>query len=92
MIDIDDFKAINDCYGHAMGDRVLLHFSNSLKAIQTDDVRAFRMGGDEFSILFKGCDSEEASRICETLRAHLQSFPKRVRMKSPSPSAAVSSA
>jgi len=77
MIDIDDFKTINDRYGHAMGDRVLLYFSNILKAIQADNIHAFRMGGDEFSILFKDCDYEEAFRICETLQAQLQSFPKR---------------
>ncbi len=77
MIDIDDFKTVNDRYGHAMGDRVLLYFSNVLKAMQADNIHAFRMGGDEFAILFNACDYDEARRICESLQAQLQAFPKR---------------
>jgi diguanylate cyclase (GGDEF)-like protein len=54
MIDIDDFKLINDRYGHEMGDRVLKEFSATLRgAFRKTDVMA-RLGGDEFVILAQG--------------------------------------
>lgn len=77
MIDVDHFKGVNDLYGHPVGDRVLIYLSHALKKIQTKNIRAFRMGGDEFSILFKDCDPEETYRICEALRIQMGSCPLR---------------
>ena len=77
MIDIDHFKNINDLYGHATGDRALLYLSKILKEIQTENIQAFRMGGDEFSILLKGHNAEETYKICEYLRTQMSSFPLR---------------
>jgi predicted signal transduction protein with EAL and GGDEF domain len=59
MVDVDHFKRINDLYGHAAGDRTLLYLSGLLKDTQADNIYAFRMGGDEFALLFKDCDTEE---------------------------------
>lgn len=73
MIDIDRFKGVNDLYGHIVGDKVLLYLTNSLKTIQTDTIRAFRIGGDEFAILLLGYNAEEAYRICDGLRIGLAS-------------------
>lgn len=77
MIDIDNFKSVNDLYGHAMGDRVLLYLSEMLKNIQTENIHAFRIGGDEFAVLFKGCSTEETYMICEYLRTQMLSCPLR---------------
>ena len=52
VIDIDDFKTINDKYGHENGDKVLLKLSNVMKECSTPEDKVFRYGGEEFVILF----------------------------------------
>ena len=54
QIDMNDFKLINDTYGHAAGDAFLVHFSEVLAAIAEDDWHCARVGGDEFTILIPG--------------------------------------
>lgn len=81
MIDVDNFKNVNDLNGHPMGDRVLLYLSEILKRVQVENIHAFRMGGDEFSILFKGFDAEQSYRICEALRTQMESCPLRATDK-----------
>ena len=76
-IDIDHFKVVNDFCGHPAGDRVLLYLSDTLKKIQTKNIRAYRIGGDEFSLLLKGCNAEETYRLCEYLRTQMESCPLR---------------
>jgi diguanylate cyclase (GGDEF)-like protein len=56
FIDIDDFKRINDSFGHPAGDRVLSQVATRLR----QDGEAFRLGGDEFAIVFAGRDEREA--------------------------------
>ena len=59
MIDLDSFKPVNDIYGHDMGDKVLIRFSEILRsAIRSTDL-AGRIGGDEFVIFCKNIDSED---------------------------------
>ena len=48
MIDLDNFKLVNDLYGHAMGDKILIHFAKLIKEITRGNDLAGRMGGDEF--------------------------------------------
>jgi diguanylate cyclase (GGDEF)-like protein len=61
VIDIDNFKKINDQHGHAAGDKVLREFSTRLKrAVRSTDLAA-RTGGDEFMILLMECPPENAS-------------------------------
>lgn len=61
MIDLDDFKDINDTYGHNFGDMVLKHFSNILtNLVRKEDVVA-RLAGDEFIIMFKEMDINMAT-------------------------------
>jgi diguanylate cyclase (GGDEF)-like protein len=60
MIDVDDFKAINDRCGHVVGDRVLVTVAETLvRGLRSDDVVA-RMGGDEFSVLALGLTLAQA--------------------------------
>lgn len=67
-IDIDHFKLINDCYGHAYGDGVLTAFAARLQAFAQRPLdAAVRMGGDEFVLLLPECDGPAALRIAEQL-------------------------
>ncbi len=73
VLDVDKFKRVNDAYGHAAGDRVLLNLAQILKSNWTDDISAFRIGGEEFAILFKGYCVKEAYKICEGMRSIMES-------------------
>lgn len=66
FIDLDDFKGVNDSYGHEVGDNYLRIFAGYIKsAVRASDVTA-RLGGDEFCIVLHGVqDKEEVARITE---------------------------
>ena len=51
LIDLDDFKPVNDQYGHAIGDKLLVEVSKRLQNVCGEDAIAARMGGDEFAVL-----------------------------------------
>ena len=72
MIDIDNFKKINDTYGHQFGDDVLKNVSFSIKDnTRKDDVVA-RFGGEEFCVILPHTTKEEAARIAEKIRASVE--------------------
>jgi len=58
LIDVDDFKQINDSLGHHVGDEVLRKIANTFQQALGDSSYVFRIGGDEFVILFEGRDYE----------------------------------
>jgi len=63
MLDLDGFKAVNDAYGHAIGDRVLIEFAQRLSAIMRSGAVCTRIGGDEFAVVvpdIKSLDSPTA--------------------------------
>ena len=60
LLDIDDFKFINDIYGHNYGDRALKNLADSMKAFFPSDALLGRNGGDEFCILLPNCTFAEA--------------------------------
>lgn len=66
MVDLDSFKLVNDLYGHAMGDRVLIRFAEILRGVIRGSDIAGRMGGDEFFIFCQ--DIREESVIAEKTR------------------------
>jgi diguanylate cyclase (GGDEF)-like protein/putative nucleotidyltransferase with HDIG domain len=63
FLDIDNFKRINDQFGHPAGDRVLSHVSTRLR----QGGESFRLGGDEFAVLLTGVDGGEAVAIAKTI-------------------------
>jgi diguanylate cyclase (GGDEF)-like protein len=71
MIDVDEFKAVNDTYGHLMGDHVLANIG----AVLRTSGRAFdlvsRIGGDEFALLLPDTDLPNAVAVAERIRQHL---------------------
>lgn len=73
-IDLDEFKPINDTYGHVAGDNFLCGITRELEqCIRQNDTLA-RMGGDEFAILLENCDVEKASTIAECLILRVKRF------------------
>jgi diguanylate cyclase (GGDEF)-like protein len=72
MLDLDKFKKVNDQFGHAIGDRVLRSISDLLLEVarKTDEVA--RIGGDEFVLLLRDCDSHSAARVADKLLKSLQ--------------------
>ncbi|MCS7231448.1 MAG: diguanylate cyclase [Elusimicrobiota bacterium] len=68
MFDIDNFKHINDTYGHNVGDIVLIKFSEILRKRLREVDKIFRYGGDEFAIIFPDTNISNAEKICEEIR------------------------
>jgi diguanylate cyclase (GGDEF)-like protein len=71
LADLDDFKAVNDVHGHAVGDDVLREFAAVLKATLRDSDVAGRWGGEEFLMLLPGADAEGGANLAERVRAGL---------------------
>ncbi len=68
MFDVDDFKKINDTYGHHSGDKALTYLAESIRrTIRRDVDIASRYGGDEFMIVFPGTNAENSLKVCERL-------------------------
>jgi diguanylate cyclase (GGDEF)-like protein len=68
VIDLDGFKPINDMYGHAAGDKVLVEVGQRLSALAKDGMTVYRLGGDEFGILHYGeCDSDDLMLVGQSL-------------------------
>jgi diguanylate cyclase (GGDEF)-like protein len=68
MIDIDDFKKVNDTFGHAMGDEVIVKVAAILKINSRDYDLVGRVGGEEYAMLLSPCDFDKAHEIAERLR------------------------
>jgi len=71
LADLDDFKAVNDIHGHAVGDDVLREFASVLKATLRDSDLAGRWGGEEFLLLLPGADAEGGANLAERVRTAL---------------------
>ncbi|MGM0433004.1 MAG: GGDEF domain-containing protein, partial [Spirochaetota bacterium] len=69
MVDIDNFKAVNDIYGHVIGDQVIIKVAGTLnETVRATDILG-RCGGDEFLIIMPDTDIEGADRLAERLQA-----------------------
>ncbi len=72
LFDIDDFKSINDTYGHIVGDEVLVAISQLIKNLIRESDHIFRIGGEEFTLLFPHTTLPQAKVIAEKIREHVQ--------------------
>ena len=67
FIDLDDFKVVNDSYGHHYGDGVLMNFAAFLQENYGQKHRVYRFGGDEFVVLLSDCDQDCLSSILNNI-------------------------
>jgi len=67
MIDIDNFKSINDNYGHITGDKILVFIANILRKALRDGDKIFRFGGEEFTVVLSRNNDEQSNAIAERL-------------------------
>ncbi|MEN9583347.1 MAG: hypothetical protein RLZZ616_353 [Pseudomonadota bacterium] len=75
VLDVDQFKCINDRYGHPLGDRALNHLGKvMLSVLRSEDVLA-RIGGDEFAIWLPNTTLSAAASLAERLRLHVMQSP-----------------
>lgn len=73
VLDIDHFKKINDTWGHAVGDQVLIAFVRTVRECLRGSDLLGRFGGEEFVVLMCGCNHEEALGVAERVRAAVAS-------------------
>lgn len=82
ILDLDNFKKINDTHGHGIGDQVLESFAGIVMSCIRSDDRAERLGGEEFVVATMGALASEAAvvaqRIISVCRGHR--FPKNIRL------------
>lgn len=67
MLDIDNFKTINDTYGHIAGDKILIFISNILRKTLRDGDKIFRFGGEEFTVIVNRNSDEGSEAIAERI-------------------------
>ncbi len=75
MIDLDDFKVLNDTYGHVAGDSVLRQVSDAIRAVLRHADLAGRVGGDELLLVLPNTGTEGAMQLSERLRVALAARP-----------------
>lgn len=74
LIDLDQFKIVNDTCGHGAGDRLLKHVAAVLQELVGEQGLVARLGGDEFGVILEGHDAQQAESSAERLRAELERF------------------
>ncbi|WP_367393620.1 GGDEF domain-containing protein [Pseudomonas sp. X4] len=74
LIDIDNFKLVNDLHGHVAGDRLLIALSEIIRTVLPERSLAARLGGDEFVILLCGASSERVMELGGLLREQFQQY------------------
>jgi diguanylate cyclase (GGDEF)-like protein len=76
IIDVDNFKQVNDHWGHATGDAIIIFVAELIQALTRQGDMCARYGGDEFMVLLPKCNEAEAGKIAERIRLH---FAREVR-------------
>jgi diguanylate cyclase (GGDEF)-like protein len=83
VLDLDRFKEINDTYGHAAGDVVLIEFARRIRSVIREVDLAFRQGGEEFVVLLPETDALGGSTVAQRLGAVIRDTPMAVPPKLP---------
>ncbi|MBY4677787.1 GGDEF domain-containing protein [Marinobacterium arenosum] len=78
MMDVDHFKKFNDTYGHDIGDQVLRMVASQIRRVGGGG-KAFRYGGEEFTVVFAGKTEEEALVYLEEVRERIANYPMHIR-------------
>jgi len=71
ILDIDNFKQVNDTFGHEAGDQLIIKFGNALKTCLRNSDFIARLGGDEFCVLFPYTPLDRAQELAERLRGNM---------------------
>jgi diguanylate cyclase (GGDEF)-like protein len=87
ILDLDDFKGVNDRHGHQVGDAVLIEAASRAHSILRSTDTIARIGGDEFAVIAPGAHGEGARRMAEAIRAAVSLRPSGA--KGPVPSASI---
>jgi diguanylate cyclase len=74
VIDADNFKSINDRFGHSVGDRALRHIAKSIKAVLQPRDFVGRVGGEEFAVFLPHADLNRAEAVAELIRKRVNSL------------------
>ena len=77
IMDMDHFKLVNDQFGHAVGDRVLVDFVQLLQTISREDDHLYRLGGEEFLLLLPNSDLAGLHATAKKIRSQLAQHPHR---------------
>lgn len=72
MLDLEHFKSVNDCYGHAVGDQMLKHVVEQFWKVIPSNSHLYRWGGEEFLLIIKTGDKEEVLGELEQIRVCVQ--------------------
>jgi diguanylate cyclase len=75
MIDIDNFKTVNDAHGHPVGDEALRLVADTLRGSVREGDTVFRVGREEFAILLPGVTAEAALPVAERVRHAVAGIP-----------------
>ncbi|MDH5181894.1 MAG: GGDEF domain-containing protein [Gammaproteobacteria bacterium] len=75
VLDLDHFKTVNDRYGHSAGDYILKTLVTCINETKRGSDMLFRFGGEEFTLILTGTDTEGAKRIAERLRRSIELYP-----------------
>lgn len=75
MVDVDDFKVINDTYGHGVGDELLIAIAGRLRGALSDKDLIGRYGGEEFVLLLADARPKQGVKVCERLRHAIADAP-----------------
>jgi two-component system cell cycle response regulator len=90
VLDLDHFKEVNDTYGHAAGDAVLVEFARRLRAGLREVDLAFRQGGEEFVVLLPETDAYGGAIVAERLGAAIRELPVPIGPRRAEPSSPAS--
>jgi PleD family two-component response regulator len=87
MLDVDHFKKFNDTHGHDVGDQVLQMVASQIKKVQGGG-KAYRYGGEEFTVVFNNKSEEDAVYFLDQVRKSIEDYEMVIRQQERAPDAA----